>query len=59
MEKKIAALKDAYAAKDWHKLVKIARSVVEHDCKHPFCSCLPHIAEVVKLAQKICDANPA
>ena len=55
MEKKIAALKAAYQAKDGAKLRKAAKAVVDHDFKHPFAAtCLGlEGTSIVNLAMKI------
>jgi uncharacterized membrane-anchored protein len=58
MEKKIAALKAAYAAKNGAKLRRAAEAVVAHDRKHPFASLCGGIeaCETVRLAKRIVEA---
>lgn len=58
MEKKIAALKAAYAAKDAAKVRNAARALVAHDRKHPFAALCQgqEGCDIVKLARRICEA---
>ena len=58
MEKKITALKNAYAAKDAAKVRRAAQAVVAHDCKHPFAALCAGMEgpEIVNLAKRIVAA---
>lgn len=54
MEKKIAALKEAYRSNDRAKLRKAAQSLVAYSKKHPFAVVVnPGAQEIVKLAERI------
>ena len=54
MDKKIEALKNAYASKDSAKLVKAAQSLLAYDRKHPMASVInPEATAIVNLARKI------
>lgn len=57
MEKKIASLKAAYAAKDGVKLHKAACAVVAYDRAHPFAALCNGFkaAETIALAKKIAE----
>lgn len=57
MDKKIEALKAAYASKDAVKVRNAARALLAHDRKHPFAICTnPEAAPIVALAARICAA---
>lgn len=58
MEKKIASLKAAYAARDQVKVRNAARAVVAHSQKHPFAAlCQGEVGiDIVRLAKRICAA---
>lgn len=58
MEKKIVALKNAYAKNDRVALVKAAKSLVAYSKKHPFALVINPVecAAIVNLANKIIAA---
>ena len=57
MNKKIEALKTAYAKNDRVALVKAAKALVAYDRKHPMATVLnPGASEIVRLATKIVAA---
>jgi len=54
MEKKIIALKAAYASKDRAALIKAANALVDYDRKHPFAVTMkPGHWDILSLAKKI------
>ena len=57
MEKKIAALKAAYQARDVVKVRAAARNLVAYDRQHPFASILCDLqtSQIVTLAKRICE----
>lgn len=58
MDKKISALKFAYAVKDAERVRRAAAAVIAHNHKHPFATMLvgPAADEIVRLAKRIVEA---
>ena len=57
MEKKVEALKAAYAKNDRAALVKASKALIAHDRKHPFAvTLIPRGFDILGLARRIVAA---
>jgi hypothetical protein len=57
MNKKIEALKNAYATQDRAKLIKAAQSLLTYDRKHPMAVIInPEAEAIIALAKRIAAA---